>query len=192
MNTEVCFRKLYIHPDRKKSENMVKKVERLGYKAIMLTVDTTILGKRENDMRAKALSAVSMVHFSRPSQCLEIGTLVTGRRRISTWNCSSNGIILRREPWLGRAAMAPGMSSPLRFRSLIITPCCCLGRASLNCLLSSKVFNALKTLRSHMSTVLLRLFCRIMVYVSCILSSVRVSSFVANPGTTASLVKPIA
>jgi len=73
MNTGVCFPKLYIHPDRKKSENMVKKVERLGYKAIMLTVDTTILGKRENDMRAKALSAVSMVHFLRPSQCLEIG-----------------------------------------------------------------------------------------------------------------------
>ena len=43
---------------------MVKKVEKLGYKAIMLTVDTTILGKRENDMRAKALSAVSMAHFA--------------------------------------------------------------------------------------------------------------------------------
>jgi L-lactate dehydrogenase (cytochrome) len=64
VDTEVCFPELYVHPDRKKSENVVKKVEKLGYQAIMLTVDTTILGKRENDMRTKALSAVSTVHFA--------------------------------------------------------------------------------------------------------------------------------
>lgn len=62
LDSEVPFLELYVHPDRKKSEDMVKKVEKLGYKGIMLTVDTTILGKRENDMRAKALSTVSTVH----------------------------------------------------------------------------------------------------------------------------------
>lgn len=52
---------IYIHPDWNRSEALIRKAEKLGYKAIILTVDTTILGKREVDMRAAAaVSGVSL------------------------------------------------------------------------------------------------------------------------------------
>lgn len=54
-----------MHPKREKSAELIKKVEELGFKAIMLTVDTTTLGKRESDMRAAAIIDVSWFQFFR-------------------------------------------------------------------------------------------------------------------------------
>ncbi len=42
---------LYLYQDRKLSEQIVHKVEALGYKALVLTVDVPYTGKRRNDIR---------------------------------------------------------------------------------------------------------------------------------------------
>ncbi|KAF2076522.1 hypothetical protein CYY_002200 [Polysphondylium violaceum] len=44
---------LYVFKDRKISEDLVKRAERLGYTAIVLTVDTPYLGKRDADYKNK-------------------------------------------------------------------------------------------------------------------------------------------
>ncbi|KAH9926689.1 FMN-dependent dehydrogenase-domain-containing protein [Fomitopsis serialis] len=44
---------LYLNKDRRASEALVKKIEAQGFKAIMLTVDSAVPGKRELDQRAK-------------------------------------------------------------------------------------------------------------------------------------------
>ena len=41
-------------PDRKITEAVIRKAERLGYKALFITVDAPQLGRRERDMRNKA------------------------------------------------------------------------------------------------------------------------------------------
>ena len=43
------FFQLYVSPDRKRSEALVRNVEKLGYKAIFVTVDTADRGKREGE-----------------------------------------------------------------------------------------------------------------------------------------------
>ncbi|TDL29519.1 hypothetical protein BD410DRAFT_811129 [Rickenella mellea] len=47
------FFQLYMNRDRSASETLIKRVERTGFKAIMLTVDAAVPGKRERDQRAK-------------------------------------------------------------------------------------------------------------------------------------------
>lgn len=47
------FSKLYMNRDRSVSEALIKRVEREGFKAIMLTVDAAVPGKRELDRRTK-------------------------------------------------------------------------------------------------------------------------------------------
>lgn len=42
---------LYVYRDRKLSEQIVHRVEGLGYKALVLTVDVPYTGKRRNDIR---------------------------------------------------------------------------------------------------------------------------------------------
>lgn len=42
---------LYLYRDRKLSEQIVHRVEALGYKALVLTVDVPYTGKRRNDIR---------------------------------------------------------------------------------------------------------------------------------------------
>ena len=42
---------LYVYRDRKLSEQIVARVEALGYKALVLTVDVPYTGKRRNDIR---------------------------------------------------------------------------------------------------------------------------------------------
>lgn len=42
---------LYVLKDRKLSEAIVRQVEQAGFKALVLTVDTPILGRRLNDIR---------------------------------------------------------------------------------------------------------------------------------------------
>ncbi|KZT70521.1 hypothetical protein DAEQUDRAFT_725456 [Daedalea quercina L-15889] len=44
---------LYLNKDRAASEVLIKKIEAQGFKAIMLTVDAAVPGKRELDQRAK-------------------------------------------------------------------------------------------------------------------------------------------
>lgn len=42
---------LYLYRDRNLSEQIVRRVEALGYKALVLTVDVPYTGKRRNDIR---------------------------------------------------------------------------------------------------------------------------------------------
>ena len=44
---------LYLNKDRAASERLVRKVEAQGFRAIMVTVDAAVPGKRELDQRAK-------------------------------------------------------------------------------------------------------------------------------------------
>lgn len=44
---------LYLNKDRAASERLVRKIEAQGFRAIMVTVDAAVPGKRELDQRAK-------------------------------------------------------------------------------------------------------------------------------------------
>jgi hypothetical protein len=44
---------LYMNKDRSASEKLIRSLESRGFKAIMLTVDAAVAGKRELDQRAK-------------------------------------------------------------------------------------------------------------------------------------------
>lgn len=46
---------LYVNPDRKITEAVIRKAENLGYKALFVTVDAPGFGRRERDMRNKAV-----------------------------------------------------------------------------------------------------------------------------------------
>jgi L-lactate dehydrogenase (cytochrome) len=48
------FFQLYVNKDRSKSEALLRQAEKLGCKAIVLTVDAPVAGKREDDERVKA------------------------------------------------------------------------------------------------------------------------------------------
>jgi len=48
---------LYITKDRVASERIVRRVEELGFRAIMFTVDTPVLGKRELDRKSKSMAS---------------------------------------------------------------------------------------------------------------------------------------
>ena len=47
---------LYIYKDRKVTENLVKRAEKAGFKAIVLTVDAPYFGRRLPDIRNKVMS----------------------------------------------------------------------------------------------------------------------------------------
>jgi L-lactate dehydrogenase (cytochrome) len=49
--------------DRSKSEALIKRVEQVGFKAIMLTVDAAVPGKRELDQRTKSDFSVRAGHM---------------------------------------------------------------------------------------------------------------------------------
>ncbi len=42
---------LYVHPERERTERLVARAEKAGYRALALTVDTPRLGRRERDLR---------------------------------------------------------------------------------------------------------------------------------------------
>ena len=44
---------LYLFEDKKKSEKLIQRAKKAGYKAVLLTVDTPMLGRRNADMRNK-------------------------------------------------------------------------------------------------------------------------------------------
>ncbi|KZP00040.1 L-mandelate dehydrogenase [Calocera viscosa TUFC12733] len=49
---------LYVNKDHKITEDTLRKIDQLGFKAIMLTVDAPVLGKRELDMKARGLPVI--------------------------------------------------------------------------------------------------------------------------------------
>lgn len=53
------FFQLYVNKEREKSEKLLKEVEELGIKAIFVTVDSPVAGKREADERIKADETLS-------------------------------------------------------------------------------------------------------------------------------------
>ncbi|GAA5925027.1 hypothetical protein JCM10213_000509 [Rhodosporidiobolus nylandii] len=50
---QTLFYQLYVNQDRKKSEDILRRVKKAGYKAICVTVDAPVAGKRERDERCK-------------------------------------------------------------------------------------------------------------------------------------------
>ncbi|BGP08453.1 hypothetical protein JCM10049v2_004300 [Rhodotorula toruloides] len=50
---QILFYQLYVNRDRAKSESILRRVAEAGYKAICVTVDAPVAGKRERDERAK-------------------------------------------------------------------------------------------------------------------------------------------
>ncbi|KAG9041595.1 Cytochrome b2, mitochondrial precursor, partial [Tulasnella sp. UAMH 9824] len=50
---QTLFFQIYLDRNRKNSENLLRRVEKDGFKGIILTVDSAVPGKRERDMRAK-------------------------------------------------------------------------------------------------------------------------------------------
>ncbi|BGP02360.1 hypothetical protein NBRC10513v2_006008 [Rhodotorula toruloides] len=50
---QILFYQLYVNRDRAKSEDILRRVAKAGYKAICVTVDAPVAGKRERDERAK-------------------------------------------------------------------------------------------------------------------------------------------
>ncbi|GAA5921744.1 hypothetical protein JCM3775_001798 [Rhodotorula graminis] len=50
---QTLFYQLYVNRDRRKSEEIMRAVANAGYKAICVTVDAPVAGKRERDERAK-------------------------------------------------------------------------------------------------------------------------------------------
>jgi len=47
------FSQLYVNPERSRTEEYVRKLEKAGVKALFVTVDAPQLGRREKDMRQK-------------------------------------------------------------------------------------------------------------------------------------------
>mmetsp|Transcript_13340 Transcript_13340/g.37942 ORF Transcript_13340/g.37942 Transcript_13340/m.37942 type:complete len:492 (-) Transcript_13340:1157-2632(-) len=58
---QVQFFQLYVNPNRKVTEETVRRAERLGYRALAVTVDAPSLGRREKDLRMKAIERPSVV-----------------------------------------------------------------------------------------------------------------------------------
>ncbi|KAI8800849.1 FMN-dependent dehydrogenase-domain-containing protein [Cladochytrium replicatum] len=50
---QIQFFQLYVNPDRKRTEELVRTAEKRGCKALFITVDAPQLGRRERDMRMK-------------------------------------------------------------------------------------------------------------------------------------------
>ena len=57
--SQPVFFQLYVNKDIEKSKSLIRRVERLGFSSIWLTVDSPVLGKRERDGRIKARDNVS-------------------------------------------------------------------------------------------------------------------------------------
>ena len=51
----VCLEPLQVYKDRKVVEQLVRRAERAGFKAIALTVDTPRLGRREADIKNRSV-----------------------------------------------------------------------------------------------------------------------------------------
>ncbi|EJU06455.1 hypothetical protein DACRYDRAFT_19605 [Dacryopinax primogenitus] len=52
---QTMFFQLYVNKDRQVSERLLREAERRGFKAVLLTVDTPVPGKREMDLKTRGL-----------------------------------------------------------------------------------------------------------------------------------------
>ena len=50
---QVHFMQLYVNTDRAKTSRLIKRAEKCGCKALFVTVDAPLMGRREKDMRMK-------------------------------------------------------------------------------------------------------------------------------------------
>lgn len=50
-NSSNLWFQLYVYKDREITKNLLERAERVGYRAIVITVDSPVLGKREKDIR---------------------------------------------------------------------------------------------------------------------------------------------
>jgi isopentenyl diphosphate isomerase/L-lactate dehydrogenase-like FMN-dependent dehydrogenase len=84
---------LYINKDRGFTRDLVKRVEFLGFRALMVTVDTPEWGRRERDVRngfhlPEGLSAINLVPSN---ECgVEIGQSGSGMGQAFTWMLDSS------------------------------------------------------------------------------------------------------
>ena len=56
----VQWYQLYVNPNRQVTDAQVKKLESMGYQALCVTVDAPQFGKRERDMRNKAVQSAKI------------------------------------------------------------------------------------------------------------------------------------
>lgn len=64
---------LYAHPDRELTEHFVKRAEQAGYRALVLTVDTPRLGRRERDLRSAYRPPASLELANFTAEGIDIG-----------------------------------------------------------------------------------------------------------------------
>ncbi|KAH8812796.1 L-lactate dehydrogenase [Xylogone sp. PMI_703] len=60
--SQPVFFQLYVNKDIEKSKALIRRVEKLGFSAIWLTVDSPVVGKRERDERTRAKENVCSSH----------------------------------------------------------------------------------------------------------------------------------
>jgi (S)-2-hydroxy-acid oxidase len=70
---------LYCFQNRKTSEDLIKRAEAAGYKAVVLTVDTPYLGKRYNELRNKFLLPphIRLGNFQQEAEVKTFGEKIT-------------------------------------------------------------------------------------------------------------------
>jgi L-lactate dehydrogenase (cytochrome) len=66
-STQPLIFQIYLNKQRDLSESLLRKVESMGFRALMVTVDAAVAGNRELDRRAKELEAGPST-FSGPAQ----------------------------------------------------------------------------------------------------------------------------
>ena len=74
---------LYVSPDRSRTERMIERAERAGYRALVLTVDTPRLGRRERDLRThfKLPPHLLLANFAEEGKPAERWEALPGRAR---------------------------------------------------------------------------------------------------------------
>ena len=78
--SQTLFFQLYKHRNDEIAEKRIREIERLGYKAIFLTVDAIVAGKRETDIRSPWVleeQENGPVYFEHDSNHHEVDTLGT-------------------------------------------------------------------------------------------------------------------
>ena len=81
------FFQLYLNRDFQKAEALIRRVEKLGVSSIWLTVDSPVLGKREQDDRLKA-------RISDHDQVAVVGEVKPGVAKVA-----SSGLLNPRLTW---------------------------------------------------------------------------------------------
>ena len=101
--SQTLFFQLYKHRNDEIAEERIREVERLGYKAIFLTVDAIVAGKRETDIRSPWVleeQENGPVYFEHDSNHHEVdtlgtaGALVANDDRDMTWQKVNFDLIL--------------------------------------------------------------------------------------------------